>query len=114
MIEQGQVINILPPILDGNVTSDKRRYMIISDKEDDTIYRTENFPEIENYISFAGEKVRANDLKNIMNRRKDYINRTGKIKIITFTKKEILDKNKVEVMNQINILSIFGIRFFLQ
>lgn len=31
MIEVGQFLNFLPPILDGNVISDKRRYMLVID-----------------------------------------------------------------------------------
>lgn len=37
MIEKGQVINILPPILDDNIASDKRRYMIILYKDNEYI-----------------------------------------------------------------------------
>ena len=33
MIEVGQFLNFLPPILDGNIISDKRRYMLIIEIE---------------------------------------------------------------------------------
>lgn len=35
-IEEGQILNFLPPILDGNEKSDKRRYMLVVNSNEET------------------------------------------------------------------------------
>ena len=51
----------------------------------DTLYRIEYFPELEDYISFGGEKLNEIDFNNILLERKRYINKTNNVKVINFT-----------------------------
>lgn len=59
-----------------------------------TLYTIEYFPELEDYISFGGEKLNEIDFNNILLERERYIDKTNNIKVINFTKEEFLEKNK--------------------
>lgn len=138
MIEERQILNFLPPKLDGNITSDKRRYMLIAkdnkkieminiSKMDDksvkqllkdyniiiknyypfrlpsfakvnTVYTIDYFPELEDFISFGGEKLNEKDFNNIITERKKHVNKTGKSNKIDFTKEEFMRMNKKEIL----------------
>lgn len=138
MIEERQILNFLPPKLDGNITSDKRRYMLIAkdnkkieminiSKMDDksvkqllkdyniiiknyypfrlpsfakvnTVYTIDYFPELEDFISFGGEKLNEKDFNNIITERKKHVNKTGKSNKIYFTKEEFMNMNKKEML----------------
>lgn len=136
MIEKGQILNFNPPKLDGNVVSDKRRYMVITNDNEkleminisslkgkerklmfsgnvklynrepflapsfarvDTVYKTEYFPKLEEFISFGGEKLNKEDFNNILLERERYITRTKNVNEINFTKEEFINKNKETV-----------------
>lgn len=138
MIEERQILNFFPPKLDGNITSDKRRYMLIAknnkkieminiSKMDDksvkqllkdynitlknyypfrlpsfakvnTVYTIDYFPELEDFISFGGEKLNEKDFNNIITERKKHVNKTGKSNKIDFTKEEFMRMNKKEIL----------------
>lgn len=134
MIEERQILNFIPPRLDGIEENDNRRYMVITNNSNiveminiskvqgkekkmfiignkrlkdfkpfkvpsfakaNTIYTMEYFPEIEQFISFGGRKIKEEEFTNILQEREKYINKTGNIKIINFTKEEFLNNNKV-------------------
>lgn len=61
-----------------------------------TLYKMEYFKELENYISFNGDKLNAKDFNNILKAREQYVRKTNKNEIIYFTKKEFLQKNQLE------------------
>lgn len=49
MIEIGQFLNFLPPVLDGNIISDKRRYMLVIEIEkENNIIKMLNVSSIKN------------------------------------------------------------------
>lgn len=138
MIEERQILNFFPPKLDGNITSDKRRYMLIAkdnkkneminiSKMDDksvkqllkdynitlknyypfklpsfakvnTVYTIDYFPELEDFISFGGEKLNERDFNNIITEREKHVNKTGKSNKIDFTKEEFMRMNKKEIL----------------
>lgn len=135
MIAERQFLNFFPPKLDGDMTEDKRRYMIVSKNiSNDTIeminiskiygkntrnllkdynvmldnhsplklpsfakvnvlYTIKYFPELDNFISFNGQKLNENDFNNILSKREEYIESTGINKVIHFEKEEFLNKN---------------------
>lgn len=136
MIEKGHILNFNPPKLDGDFVSDKRRYMVITDDNEeleminisslkgkerklmfpgniklynrepflapsfakiDTIYKIEYFPELEEFISFGGEKLNEEDFKTILLEKDKYISKTKNINEINFTKEEFIRKNKETV-----------------
>ena len=137
MIEVRQVLNFVPPRLDGDNTQTKRRYMIISNNDNktieminiskvegkeykmfalgnarlkdfrpfkvpsfakaDTIYKIENFEQLEDFISFNGEKINEEELEYIFLKRNEYINKKNIVKVINFTKEEFLEKNPIKI-----------------
>lgn len=138
MIEERQILNFIPPRLDGIEENDNRRYMVVSNNnkdiiqminiskvqgkehkmfalgnkrlkdftpfklpsfaKTDTLYTIEYFPELENYISFGGQKINEQDFNNILEERKKYINKTKNEKIISFTKEDFLNKNENTIL----------------
>ena len=137
MIEERQILNFIPPKLDGIKSNDSRRYMVITNNSNiiqminiskvqgkehkmlvtgnkrlkdfkpfripsfakaDTLYTIEYFPELEEFISFGGQKLNEEDFNNILLERGKYINKTNNIKIINFTKEEFLRKNKESLL----------------
>ncbi len=137
MIEERQILNFIPPQLDGIKSNDSRRYMVITNNSNfiqminiskvqgkehkmlvtgnkrlkdfkpfripsfakaDTLYTIEYFPELEEFISFGGQKLNEEDFNNILLERGKYINKTNNIKIINFTKEEFLRKNKESLL----------------
>lgn len=63
-----------------------------------TLYTIEYFPELENHISFGGQKINQQDFNNILEERKKYINKTKNENIINFTKEEFLNKNENTIL----------------
>lgn len=137
MIEERQVLNFIPPRLDGIDKNTDRRYMVIMRKSNiieminiskvqgkerkmfitgnkrlkdftpfkvpsfakaDTLYKLEYFPEIEKFISFGGMKIRKEEFYNIIQERRKYIEKTGKIKIISLKKEDFYNSNKLYSM----------------
>lgn len=45
-----------------------------------------------------GQKIKEEEFTNILQEREKYINKTGNIKIINFTKEEFLNNNKLLVI----------------
>lgn len=75
MIEEGQFLNFVPPRLDGNAISEKRRYMIVAKNENN------NTIEMINISKISG--------KNSMNLIKDYnviLNNCYPLKLPSFAK----------------------------
>lgn len=138
MIEKRQILNFIPPQLDGIEKNDNRRYMVVSDNNEniikminiskvqgkehkmfaignkrlkdftpfklpsfakaDTLYTIEYFPELENYISFGGQKINNEEFNKILLERERYIDKTKIEKIINFTKEDFLAKNQNEIL----------------
>ena len=77
---------------------DFKPFRIPSFAKADTLYTIEYFPELEEFISFGGQKLNEEDFNNILLERGKYINKTNNIKIINFTKEEFLRKNKESLL----------------
>lgn len=138
MIEKGQILNFIPPRLDGIADNNDRRYMVITNNSNiiqminiskvqgkehkmfvignkrlkdfkpfripsfakaDTLYTIEYFPELENFVSFGGQKINEEEFKNIILERERYIKKTENNKVIPFEKEAFLEKNKIAVLN---------------
>lgn len=138
MIEKGQILNFIPPRLDGISENNDRRYMVITSNGNiveminiskvqgkehkmvktgnkrlkdfrpfrfpsfakaDTLYTIEYFTELENFISFGGQKIKEKEFNDVMLEREKYVNNTGNNKVIPFNKEEFLEKNKIAVLN---------------
>ena len=90
--------NIRNLIKDYNVIlKDYKPLKLPSFAKTNTIYRIKYFDELNNFISFGGEKLNKNDFSNILIERDNEIRKNKKEKVIFFTKEEFLNKNPIEV-----------------
>ena len=79
----------------GNIKLYNRKpFLAPSFAKVDTIYKMEYFPELEEFISFRGQKLNEQDFNNILLERERYITKTKNVNEVNFTKEEFISKNK--------------------
>lgn len=138
-IEDGHLLKFIPPMLDGNSFSNKKRYMLVIDCDNqnniikminvssikgkehkllydsnieikeymplpvptfaklDTLYTIDNFEDLQNFISFGGEKMSDSEMSNIKLQRFNYIKDGNITNVINFSKSEFKKINNISI-----------------